>query len=198
MSLIPRFKIGDCSENSCGKKNTECVKVGRNLFCLNCRNKQKIKKQLDKSSLRRIATKLYKEQDNLNAERAYVISDLDDIVSKYVRIKEADSIGIVQCYTCTKKDHWTKMDCGHYISRKFHNLRWDTRNLRPQCKKCNQFLSGNIEIYEANLNIEMPGITEELKIESRQNVKYTREELKSMLISFRDKLKIAKTRLKNE
>lgn len=198
MSLIPRFRTGDCSDSSCGKKNTKCVKVGKNLFCFNCRNKQKKQKQLDKASVRKIATKLYKEQDNLNAERAYLIVDLDDVVSKYVRIKEANSQGIVECYTCSKKDHWTKMDCGHYISRKNYITRWDIRNLRPQCKKCNQLLSGNIAIYEFNLNTETPGITEDLKLESRQLIKYTRQELKSMLIDYREKLKIAKTRLNNE
>lgn len=192
--MIPRTKFGDCSNPECGKKETECVKVGKELFCINCRNKQKINKQLSKGQVRSIASKIYKLQDRQEAERSYLIHDLDDIVSKYIRIRESDKYGYVSCYTCGLNDSWTKMDCGHYISRKFMGLRWDVRNLKPQCKKCNQFMDGNISIYESNLELETPGITNQLKEESRDIVKYSKEDLKHMIINFREKLKLAKSR----
>lgn len=34
MSLIPRYKVGDCSR--CGAANVACKKRGKNLLCLNC------------------------------------------------------------------------------------------------------------------------------------------------------------------
>lgn len=192
--MIPKTKFGDCSNIECGKTNTECIKVGKELFCINCRNKQKVNKQLNKSQVRSIANKLYKIQDRQEAERSYLIHDLDDLISKYIRIRESDKDGYVSCYTCGIKDLWSKIDCGHYISRKFMVLRWDERNLRPQCKKCNQFLDGNIKIYEINLELESPGITNQLKEESRDVIKFTKDDLKHMIINYREKLKIVKTR----
>ncbi len=192
--MIPRTKFGDCSNPDCEKTNTECIKVGKELFCINCRNKQKAKKQLNKSQVRSIANKLYKIQDRQEAERSYLIHDLDDVVSKYIRIRESDKNGYVSCYTCGVIDLWNNMDCGHYISRKFIGLRWDERNLRPQCKKCNQFLDGNINIYESNLELESPGVTDQLKEESRDISKVSKDELKHMIINFREKLKLAKSR----
>ena len=42
-STIPKSKFGDCSK--CGKKNTNCVKHGKNLFCIECREFDKKKKE---------------------------------------------------------------------------------------------------------------------------------------------------------
>jgi hypothetical protein len=192
--MIPRTKFGDCSNTECGKKETECIKVGKDLFCINCRNKQKVNKQLSKSQTRAISNKLYKLQDRQEAERAYLIQDLDDVFSKYIRIREADSNGIVVCYTCDKKDHWKKLQCSHYISRKSMGLRWDIRNARPACVTCNEFLQGNIEEYTKRLELECPGITNQLKEESRDIAKFSKEDLKHMVINFREKLKLAQSR----
>ena len=76
-------------------------------------------------------------------------------------------------------------------------LRWDLRNLRPQCKFCNQVLSGNIDDFKKELELETKGIVDQLIAESYDVVKYSRQEMKEMLIMFREKLKTIKT-IKNE
>jgi hypothetical protein len=45
--MIPKCKTGDCS--ICDLKNTNCVKVAKDLFCLGCHKKNKSKVQAEKS-----------------------------------------------------------------------------------------------------------------------------------------------------
>jgi len=198
--MMPKTKFGNCSSDNCNAENTECVKVGKNLFCISCRNEQKIKEQIARSALKESKRKSIatKPAEGFDSERIFLIEDLDHIASKYVRMKEADSDGKVCCYTCNWTGHWKECDCGHYISRSKMLLRWDIRNLRPQCKNCNQHLYGNIDIFTERLEKENPGITSELLEESRSVYKWTRQEMKELLIYLRSKVKIIEQKFNNE
>jgi len=70
-------------------------------------------------------------------------------------------------------------------------LRWDLRNLKQQCEKCNRYDEGNLDIFAENLEEETPGIVDILTEESKMPHKWSRDELKEMLISIRSKLKLA-------
>lgn len=197
MSIIARSKFGDCSNASCGAVNTQCVKVGKSLYCLKCRKSDKTKIQMTKASKQLVSRNLYKVQTKpLEAERAFIIQDLDQAISKVIRMMYSNLTGSVSCYTCNWTGNWKEADCGHYISRSIMALRWDLRNLRPQCKKCNQHLYGNIEVFATNLEKETKGIVELLLEESREPKKWDRSELKEMLISIRAKLKIIESKFK--
>lgn len=65
------------------------------------------------------------------------IHELDFWFSRFVRTLYTDHRGIVNCCTCGSPSHWTKMDCGHFIKRRYLNTRWDVRNAGPQCRTCN-------------------------------------------------------------
>lgn len=198
--MIPKTKFGDCSADNCNAQNTECVKVGKNLFCLSCRSEQKIKEQIARAALKESKKKSIakKPTEDFDSERIFLIEDLDYVVSQYIRMKNADSDGITGCYTCSWHGHWKESDCGHYISRSKMLLRWDERNLRPQCKNCNQHLYGNIDIFTERLEKENPGITSELLEESRGVYKWTRQEMKELLIYLRSKVKMLEQKFKNE
>jgi hypothetical protein len=189
--MIPRTKFGDCSK--CGAENTECIKKGKSLFCIKCRNIDKVNDSLDKTKRRTIARNLYKLQKSkgFDSERQNLIQDLDVAVSKYVRIREADKDGITKCFTCFRTGHWKTFDCGHFIPRGNMFLRWDLRNLKQQCEKCNRYDEGNLNIFAENLEEETPGIVDILTEESKMPHKWSRDELKEMLISIRSKLKLA-------
>ena len=60
----------------------------------------------------------------------------------------------VKCYTCGAQDHWKNMDCGHYVGREYFGVRWDARNTRIQCTKCNCFAEGEKAKYRINLEQE--------------------------------------------
>lgn len=188
MSIIPRSKFGDCSE--CGAKNTNVVKVKKDLFCIECNTNAKRKQYVSR------AENKVKAREDVIDDRQSLIHDLDFTFSRYIRIREANTNGIAECYTCGKTDHWTKLQCGHYIKRADTLLRWDSRNARTQCVECNCNKHGNIEKYTENLELEQPGLPEQLREESREVNKYGREELKQLLIDYRAKLKLAESKFK--
>jgi hypothetical protein len=54
---------------------------------------------------------------------------------------------------------------------------------------------GNIENYAANLNKDTPGLSDQLFEEAKEPHKWTRDDLKEMLIDIRAKLKLVKTKI---
>lgn len=196
MSTIPKTKFGDCSE--CGAKQTYCVKVKKDLLCLECNANAKRQHQLNQARLRDKVRDLREIQDNGMAERQMLIHDLDFVFSRYLRIREANIMGIVSCYTCDKKSHWSKMQLGHFIKRGETLLRWDSRNARVQCPNCNCLLHGNMDVYTERLDKEHPGLPDQLKEESRDVNKFSREEMKQLLIDLRYKLKLVEGKLIKE
>jgi len=65
-----------------------------------------------------------------------------DLMSKLVRLKNADWKGNVRCFTCGLEGRWQDYDSGHYIHR--NSLDFDPVNIQPQCSKCNKYLNGNL------------------------------------------------------
>ena len=62
------------------------------------------------------------------------------------------------CYTCNTPLRWgsSVMQLGHFIARSFasQELIFDLKNLRWQCRICNQFRSGEWQKFEARLILE--------------------------------------------
>ena len=73
---------------------------------------------------------------------------LDREISEYVR---RTSNGYCTCYTCGAIQPKESTDCGHYIVRAYRGTRYDLRNLRPQCKRCNWTLEGNHQVFRKRL-----------------------------------------------
>jgi hypothetical protein len=67
---------------------------------------------------------------------------LDALFSQYIRRSHADEGGTVSCVTCKKLMFWKDSDCGHWIKRQHRAVRWDERNVAPQCTRCNHFQGG--------------------------------------------------------
>lgn len=57
--------------------------------------------------------------------------------SRFIRARDSDIYGIIQCVTCGKRALWKKMDCGHFQSRGHMATRYNERNADGQCKQCN-------------------------------------------------------------
>jgi hypothetical protein len=83
--------------------------------------------------------------------RKSLIKKLDTVFSEYIRKRTADHNGYVECYTCGKRDHWKKMQCGHFQSRKQYSTRWNEDNCQVQCVGCNMFRAG--EQYKFGLKL---------------------------------------------
>ena len=70
------------------------------------------------------------------AKRSTLVTNLDTIFSKYIRTKYSKN-GNVECVTCGRVYDISKIQNGHFISRKHYATRWDEENVAPQCYGCN-------------------------------------------------------------
>jgi hypothetical protein len=66
------------------------------------------------------------------------------LMSLWTRLKNADARGYVKCVTCGKSRHYKEMDAGHL---RHGCLDYDPVNINPQCVYCNQFQSGQRDLY---------------------------------------------------
>jgi hypothetical protein len=176
-TIIPKKKI--CF--NCGKKDYIFSKG----MCKKCATIKSTQKRLDR---------FQDEQEEESIKN--LVEDLDSIFSVYIRTRYANENGIVQCYTCPKKDHWKQMQNGHYVSRYNYSTRWESENCRVQCPNCNSNHEVHPEIFANKLEQEKKGITDYLSELSRQIYKPTREELKGMIIEYRSKVNLIKTKFK--
>ncbi len=119
-------------------------------------------------------------------KRKNLIKKLDAVFSKYIRLRDADQEGYCRCATCGEKHHWTKIQAGHFISRKHYATRWDERNVHAQCVACNVFRYG--EQYKYSLYLG-DNLSKELYDKSLGVAKFTDIEIIEMIEEYNEKSK---------
>ena len=121
--------------------------------------------------------------------RKTLVDKADKVFSEYIRRRYADGNGVTECFTCGKKDHWKKLQCGHFQSRKHYATRWNEDNCQVQCAGCNVFRYGEQYTFGRNLDINIrEGLAEELNILSNKIVKYDNHDLMSLIEYYQNKL----------
>lgn len=75
-----------------------------------------------------------------------------DAFSKYIRLRDANEYGRIQCCTCPHVGHWKQMHAGHFMSRANESTFLHEQNVNGQCRKCNGPESGRQ--YEHGLYID--------------------------------------------
>jgi hypothetical protein len=107
------------------------------------------------------------------------------VFNKYIRLRDKGK----NCISCDKKPK--KENAGHFYSAGTHtSVRFDERNVFLQCEHCNSFLSGNLLLYRENLLAKL-GYEEfeRLSAEAMKTRKYSREELKEIIATYKEKIK---------
>ena len=118
--------------------------------------------------------------------RSKVIKQLDTVFSKYIRQRDAVN-EIATCFTCGKRDHWKRLQNGHFQSRKHYSTRWDEVNCQVQCAGCNVFKYGEQFIFGQNLDIKYGlGTANELYIKAKKTVKISTVDLQDMVKHYKD------------
>lgn len=78
--------------------------------------------------------------------------------SKSVRLEAVTLVigheGLGECYTCGKTIPIKEADAGHCISRRKKATKYDRRNVKLQCKKCNKWLNGNTVEFIRKMGVE--------------------------------------------
>jgi len=112
----------------------------------------------------------------------------DTLYSRVIRLRYAKK-GIAKCVTCGKKDHYKKLQAGHYIPRNYLSLRFDDRNVHVQCVGCNMFKSGAMDEY-ARFMVKTYGseILDELAVLKNKKVKFSIFDYQEMIDKYSDEL----------
>lgn len=119
-----------------------------------------------------------------------VMKIADTVFQKRRRMEEASKLGIVRCISCGVFGNYKSFDAGHYIPRKHYGVRYDPRNVWPQCKKCNDWLGGNHAKYEDALLKKLgPVELQELKDNKDKAPKFLKEFMINVIIESRIKIK---------
>lgn len=82
--------------------------------------------------------------------RKSLTKEADRVFSLYIR-NRGETYGYNHCYTCGVYLPVEELQAGHFIPRRFTNVRWHPLNVWPQCNTCNVDKNGNLEIYERKL-----------------------------------------------
>ena len=107
------------------------------------------------------------------------------VFNKYIRIRDKNN----NCISCSQTPK--KINAGHFYNANNHwSVRFDERNVHLQCEHCNTYLSGNLIQYRENL-LKKIGIAEfeNLSAEAMKTRKFTIEELKEIIDTYKQKIK---------
>jgi len=140
------------------------------------REREKLARRSERKKVVKVKKPTKKQE---KSERKKLHAKAWRLMSEYIRSKDADYRGYVACFTCDTIKHWKEMQCGHYQHGK---LDFDERNLKPQCVKCNMFLSGNLANYTMNL-IAIHGIewVRQLRNDASKHAGYGIDELRAII-----------------
>lgn len=119
-----KIKLRTCT--GCTKEKPVFANIKGKPYCEVCSKKEKAK----------IAKEKRKEKREKKRE---VITEkkLDTLVSKVIRTLYGD-----RCCTCSNLLEFSKLHCGHALSRRFRVTRFNPQNLSSQCPTCNLFFQG--------------------------------------------------------
>jgi hypothetical protein len=107
------------------------------------------------------------------------------VFNKFIRLRDSGNV----CISCQKKP--LKTNAGHFYNANNHwSVRFDERNVHLQCEHCNTYLSGNLIYYRENL-LRKIGIEEfeNLSVEATKTRKFTVQELKEIITTYKKKTK---------
>ena len=113
--------------------------------------------------------------------------ELDKWFSLYIRLRDANEYGMVQCITSGRIYHYKKIHAGHFISRRHMSTRWCELNVSPQSAADNLFGQG--EQYKFGLALDAKygeGTAEELQLKSRQTLKISRVEYEEKISYYKN------------
>ena len=119
--------------------------------------------------------------------------ELDKWFSLYIRLREANEYGMVQCFTSGRVYHYKKIHAGHFMSRRHLATRWCETNVQPQSAADNLFGRGEQFKFSIHLDSKFgEGTAEELQYKSRTTLKISRVEYEEKISYYKslvDKLK---------
>lgn len=114
---------------------------------------------------------------------------LDKVFSLYIRLRNADDNGMVECYTSGKMIHYKESHAGHFIVRSHLGTRWNEINVQVQSVEQNIYRSGNPQEFGRRI-IQDYGIEEYEKLFelSKKTIKVDRFFYEGMIQEYTEKV----------
>lgn len=113
-----------------------------------------------------------------------------DIFSVFIRLRDTDQDGNGKCFTCGRPLHWSQGDCGHGIPRQHKATKFNEQNNHLQCKKCNGFEGGRMDLYKEAMNKKYgPQTWEKMEVASRMTFSLSVPLLKNNIEYYTAKVK---------
>ena len=123
----------------------------------------------------------------MKTKRTKMIEKADKEFSLYIRMRDMDKNEHATCFTCGNKDHWKRLHCGHFMSRRHINTRWDELNVAVQCVGCNTFRGGEQFIFGQNIDKkEGIGTSAELLRKSREVIKLNVDDIEKIWLKYKN------------
>lgn len=148
-------------------------------FCFQAPRKKILSKQPIRKAQKPIRRSRVKVQST--SVRSRTMKEADRLFSIYIRKKDSVN-GYARCVTCGHQAKWQTLENGHYLSRRYIQIRWDDMNCHVQCKRCNQELGGNLVKYRKYLTgLYGYDPTDMLKQRVKTKGKVTLSDIKSVI-----------------
>jgi len=107
------------------------------------------------------------------------------VFNKYIRERDKNKL----CVSC-EKPLGAKFDAGHYYSTKHKSVTFDEDNVHGQCVTCNQHKHGNLLNYQIGIAKRIGGDKVlELHVKAHETKKWTIEEIKEIIATYKQKIK---------
>ena len=127
---------------------------------------------------------------------------LDSYFSEFIRLSHMDEKGLCLCFTCGAPKTWNnrKTHAGHFIPKDKHRafrVRWDEKNVKPQCYQCNSNKEGSQYRFAMNLDkLYGPGTAAKLELKGTMSFNEDIFDMKKTIKYYREKVKhLRKTKL---
>lgn len=127
--------------------------------------------------------------DYSNKTKPQLEKILDEWFSIYIRMSNADEYGMCTCCTCGKREHWKKMDAGHYVKRGHSATRFVEQNVAPQCHFDNRQRYGEEQAHRIYIDNKYgEGTSAFLRKKGKLPFTMTKEEYIEKIIYYRTKI----------
>lgn len=169
-------------ESSFRPKKKICKTCSKEDFIWSGGNCKVCASKISAQKKKRNYKKKLKRKKRTLTPRQKKIKEIDRDLSLLVRALSAVK-GKVKCYTCGKEMKWKGGEAqnSHFHGRGKMCLRWDLDNCKVGCNGCNVELSGNLDVYEANLRRDYGDeFIADLKFKGNQVCRYTINDLETI------------------
>ena len=119
---------------------------------------------------------------------------LDSVFSKYIRardcIRTTGSLEYGVCCTCGETKEYSKLQCGHFASRRYNSTRFDETNTAAQCIICNMYDQGRQYEFGKYIDARYGQGYAELIMEKSRNLKQFKVfEIQEIIDTYTERLK---------